>query len=42
MWWSCGYKVFYQVNRRIGQVFVLAIAEKKRDRLVIGEEEIGV
>jgi hypothetical protein len=34
------FRVFYHVNRRIGQVFILAIAEKKRDRLVIGEEEI--
>jgi mRNA-degrading endonuclease RelE of RelBE toxin-antitoxin system len=34
------FRVFYQADRQEYQVHILAIAEKNRDRLVIGEEEI--
>ncbi|MCL5997705.1 MAG: type II toxin-antitoxin system RelE/ParE family toxin [Chloroflexi bacterium] len=36
------FRVFYRVDRRDDRVYVLAVAEKKRERLVIGGEEIEI
>jgi mRNA-degrading endonuclease RelE of RelBE toxin-antitoxin system len=34
------FRVFYEVDREIGTVFILAIGVKIRDRLYIGGEEV--
>ena len=36
------FRVFYEVDRTEGAVYVLAVGEKARDRLYIGGEEVEI
>lgn len=36
------FRVFYKIDREMGQVSILAVGEKRGERLVVGGEEIGL